>query len=65
MTNDDLDRSYSALCQSLAQVGQAQAPLLLSMLCLSLMSRFERADELLPLIANAQQQCDEAAGHGA
>ncbi len=64
MTTDDLDRSYSALCESLAQVGQAQAPLFLSMLCLSLMSRFERADELLPLIANAQQQCGDGAGHG-
>lgn len=57
MTDADLDQSYSALCEALAQVGQAQAPLLLSMLCLSLMSRFERADAVLPLIANAQKQC--------
>ncbi len=57
MTDADLDRSYSALCEALAQVGQTHAPLLLSMLSLSLMSRFESADQVLPLIANAQKQC--------
>ena len=62
MTDADLDRSYSALCEALAQVGEARAPLLLAMLTLSLMSRFERADHVLPLIANAQKQC--AAGTG-
>ena len=53
MTDTDLDHSYSALCEALTQVGEARAPMLLSMLCLSLMSRCERADEVLPLIANA------------
>ncbi|MDP1566901.1 MAG: hypothetical protein Q8M91_06270 [Polaromonas sp.] len=57
MTDADLDRSYTALCEALAAVGEAQAPLLLAMLSLSLLSRFERADEVLPLIANAQDQC--------
>ncbi|WP_395060495.1 hypothetical protein [Polaromonas sp.] len=57
MTDADLDRSYTALCEALANVGEAQAPLLLSMLSLSLMSRFAQADEVLPLIANAQKQC--------
>ena len=64
MTDTDLDQSYSALCEALAQVGTAQAPLFLSMLSLSLLSRFERADQVLPLIANARQQCGEPAGHG-
>lgn len=63
MTDADLDRSYTALCEALAKVGEAQAPLLLAMLSLSLMSRFERADEVLPLIANAQQQCAAEAPH--
>lgn len=63
MTDAELDRSYSALCAALADVGEAQAPLLLSMLSLSLMSRFERADEVLPLIANAQKQCTAEATH--
>ena len=58
MTDADLDESYSALCFALSHVGQAQAPIFLSMLCLSMMARFERADEVLPLIANAKQQCE-------
>lgn len=57
MTDDDLDRSYSALCQSLATVGEKNAELFLSMVCLSLMARYERADDVLPLIANVQAQC--------
>lgn len=65
MTDADLDRSYTALCEALAAVGEAQAPLLLSMLSLSLMSRFDNADAVLPLIANAQKQCEAGGGHGA
>jgi hypothetical protein len=65
MTDTDLDRSYTALCEALAAVGEVQAPLLLSMLSLSLMSRFEQADAVLPLIANAQAQCLAGGGHGA
>jgi hypothetical protein len=58
MTDADLDQSYSAVCEALAHVGEAGAPMFLSMLCLSLMSRFDRADEVLPLIANALAQSD-------
>ncbi len=65
MTDADLDRSYSALCEALAQVGEVRAPLLLAMLSLVLMSRFERADQVLPLIANAQKQCAAEAGDAA
>jgi hypothetical protein len=57
MNDDDLDRSYSALCQSLAAVGEQKAQLFLSMVCLALMARYERADDVLPLIANVQAQC--------
>jgi hypothetical protein len=57
MTDDDLDRSYSALCESLAAVGQDKAELFLSMVCLSLMARYESADDVLPLIANVEAQC--------
>ena len=57
MTDTDLDQSYSALCEALAQVGQAEATIFLSMVCLSLMSRFDRADEVLPLIDKARAQC--------
>lgn len=58
MTDTDLDQSYSAVCEALTRVGEAGAPMFLSMLCLSLMSRFERAEQVLPLIANALAQSD-------
>ncbi len=60
MTDLDLDQTYSALCQALANVGPQQAPLLLSMLCLSLISRADNAGQVLPLIANAQANCQPA-----
>ena len=58
MTDADLDRSYSALCESLAQLGPERAQLFLSMLCLSLMARYESAEAVLPLIENVRAQCD-------
>ncbi len=62
MTDADLDRSYSALCESLTRVGEDKAPLFLSMLCLSLISRLQQADEVLPLMAHAERQCTDGAG---
>jgi hypothetical protein len=63
MTDNDLDRGYTALCEALGEVGREKAPLLLSMVCLSLMSRFAAADEVLALIATAKARCaDEVAG---
>lgn len=59
MTDDDLDHSYSALCQALGSVGQQQAPLLLSMLCLSMLCRMDSAAQVLPLIDRARAQCDD------
>ncbi len=57
MTDTELDQAYTALCTALGNVGEAQAPLFLSMVCLSLMSRFDEAGEVLPLIVNAQALC--------
>ena len=65
MNDSDLDRCYSTLCQSLAQVGPARGELFLSMLCLALMARYESAEAVLPLIANVQAQCHAEAGDGA
>ncbi|MDZ4283486.1 MAG: hypothetical protein U1C04_22330 [Hydrogenophaga sp.] len=64
MTDADLDRSYSALCEALTRVGEDKAPLFLSMLSLSLMARLQRADEVLPLMAHAERQCADGAGDG-
>ena len=65
MTDQDLDLSYSALCESLACVGEDKAQLFLSMVCLSLMARYESADDVLPLIANVQAQCAAEVDSGA
>ena len=56
MTDADLDRSYSALAAALTEVGEGSAPLLLSMLCLSLMARAQSAADVLPLIEQARGQ---------
>lgn len=64
MTDADLDRSYSALCEALTRVGEDKAALFLSMLCLSLISRLQQADEVLPLLGHAERQCADGAGDG-
>lgn len=62
MTDQDLDRSYTALCESLAAVGEPKAQLFLSMICLALMARFERADDVVALIRTVHAQCAAEAG---
>jgi hypothetical protein len=57
MTDQDLDLSYTALCNALASVGEAQAQPFLAMLALSLMAHSPSAAQVLPLIALAQTQC--------
>lgn len=54
MTESDLDQAYTQLAQALTRVGAAQAPLLLSALCLSLISRQEDAAPVLALIEQAE-----------
>jgi hypothetical protein len=56
MTDADLDRSYSALAEALAEVGEGAAPMLLSMVCLGLIGRMRDAGEVLPLIEQARLQ---------
>jgi hypothetical protein len=62
MTDADLDRSYTAMCKALAEVDPSRAQLFLSMLCLALMARYERADDVISLIDNVRAQCDAEAG---
>lgn len=59
MTDADLDRSYTALCEALAEVGAENAQLLLALLSLQLMARAASADEVLPLIARAAARCEK------
>jgi hypothetical protein len=57
MTAQDLDLSYTALCNALNEVGEANAQQFLAMLSLSLMARASSAAEALALIAQAHAQC--------
>jgi hypothetical protein len=54
MTDQDLDKSYTALCNALNDVGESHAQPFLAMLSLSLMARADNADEILALIENAR-----------
>ncbi len=57
MSDDELDRSYTALCHALARLGEAHTASFLSTLCLALMARQASADEVLALIAQVERQC--------
>jgi len=57
MTDADLDRSYTALCQALGEVGEEKAPLFLAMLSLAWMARAGAAQDVLPDIERIRQRC--------
>ena len=57
ITESELDQTYTALCNALASVGEAQAQSFLAMLSLSLIARSPSAAQVLPLIEQAQKQC--------
>ena len=57
MTDEDLDRSYSALCEALASVGESRSELFLSMVCLSVMARYESAEDVITLIDHVKSAC--------
>ena len=55
MTAEDLDRTYTALAEALARVGNARVPLFLSTLALALAARQPDAASVLPLIDQAER----------
>ncbi|MEY4426548.1 MAG: hypothetical protein RL535_846 [Pseudomonadota bacterium] len=57
MSAQDLDQTYTALCNALASVGEAQAQSFLAMLSLSLIAHSPSTPQVLTLIAQAQEQC--------
>ena len=59
MSNDELDRAYTALCNGMAEVGEAHAQRFLAMLCMGLLVRIDRADDVLQLIDVVKQRCVE------
>jgi hypothetical protein len=62
MTDADLDRCYSALCQALGAAGEERSELLLAMLSLALLARCDSADEVLPLIQRTRDRCLQEPG---
>lgn len=57
MNEADLDRSYTALCKALGEVGPQRSELLLAMVALALMARQERPEEVLELVARSRDRC--------
>ena len=57
MTAQDLDKTYSAMCNALNDVGETSAQSFLAMLSLSLMAHANNTSEVLALIENARAQC--------
>ena len=57
MTDAELDRTYTALCRALGEVGPERSELLLAMVALALMTRAEDADEVERLVARARDRC--------
>jgi len=54
MTDAQLDEIYTALAQTIARVGEARTPLLLSMLSLQLLARQPDAHSALEWISRAE-----------
>jgi hypothetical protein len=59
MTEQDLDTSYTLLCEAITRVGEQRAPLFLAMLSLSLIARQANASDVLALIAQAEKNSAE------
>jgi hypothetical protein len=55
MSDQELDETYTALCQALEDVGEDKTSLFLATLGLALLARQPSAAGALPLIAQAQQ----------
>jgi hypothetical protein len=57
MNDQDLDRSYTALCQALGEVGPQRSEMLLAMVALALVARAPAAAEVVELIARSRDRC--------
>ncbi len=54
MNHEELDQVYTSMAQALTRVGESRAPLFLSILGLSLLSRLPSAQDALALLAQAE-----------
>ena len=56
MNDAELDRSYTALCQALGEVGPERSELLLALVALALLARAGSADEVEALVARSRDR---------
>ena len=59
MSDAELDRSYTALCQALGEVGPERSELLLAMVALGLMAKAGSSQEVLALVERARERCQQ------
>jgi hypothetical protein len=57
MNDTELDRSYTALCRALGEVGPQRSELLLAMVALALIARHPDAAEVEALVARSRERC--------
>lgn len=57
MNDAELDRSYTALCRALGEVGPERSELLLAMVALGLIARSDDAQAVLALVERARERC--------
>jgi hypothetical protein len=57
MSDADLDRSYTALCHALGDVGAQRSELLLAMVALALLARMPEAGEVMAIVARSRERC--------
>lgn len=56
MNDAELDRSYTALCRALGEVGPERSEVLLAMVALALMARAGSADEVVALVERSRDR---------
>jgi hypothetical protein len=56
MNDAELDRSYTALCRALGEVGPERSEVLLAMVALALMARTGSADEVVALVERSRDR---------
>jgi len=60
MQTNDLDIAYTALAEAIGRVGESNAQLMLATLSLSLISKLDKLDAAIALIAQAEKLSNES-----
>ena len=60
MNSTELDTAYTALAEAIGRVGESNAQLMLATLSLSLISKLDKLDAAIALIAQAEKLSNES-----